>query len=277
MRTPRTSAAALIFGMALLAAGCRAGPADSGSVLADSGSGTPVAEPSLDLERVRAMLLGDPPYPSGWEESVDATMEMLVTAMQEMQVPDVAGLDEAAAACATWRPMVGNTLWATGALLERHVFVSHVAALAQVAPVEIRPAAEGALAISAAGAAEQLKSSGDPAIVSRYPDEAVETIGLWAVAHCDMEVVAEEAPDTEGWTPEEIAQSCTWDREWLEDAQEEYRAGPGNGLYAEHPHVLEVTVATFPYPAWHRFARVDNGAEPPTFEVEPIPGSFCDV
>jgi hypothetical protein len=276
MRTPRTSAAALIVGIALLATGCRAGLADSGSGLA-AGSGTPVAEPSLDLERVRAMLLGDPPYPSGWEESVDATMEMLATAMEEMRVPDVTGLDEVAAACSTWRPLVGNTLWATGALLERHVFVSHVAALAQVAPVEIRPAAQEALAISAAGAAEQLKSSGDAAIVSRYPVEAVGTIGLWAVAHCDIEVVAEEAPDTEGWTAEEIAQSCTWDREWLEDAQEEYRAGAGNGLYAEHPHVLEVTVDTFPYPAWHRLARVDNGAEPPTFEVEPIPGSFCDV
>lgn len=270
MRTSRTSVAALIVGIALLATGCRAGPGDSGS-------GTPVAAPSLDLEQVRAMLLGDPPYPSGWEASVDATMDMLVAAMEELRVPDVTGLDEVAAACATWRPMVGKTLWATGALLERHVFVSHVAALAQVAPVEIRPAVEDALAISAAGAAEQLKSRGDAAIVSRYPDESVETIGLWAAAHCDIPLVAEEAPDTEGWTAEQIAQSCTWDREWLEDAQEAYRAGPGNGSYAEHPHALEVTVESHFYPAWHRLARVDNRAVPPTFEVEPIPGSFCDV
>jgi hypothetical protein len=270
MRTSRTSVAALIVGIALLTTGCRAG-------LADSGSGTPVAAPSLDLERVRAMLLGDPPYPSGWEESVDATMDALLASLEDMQVPEVTGLDEVAASCATWRPLVGRVLWGTGALLERHVFVSHAAALARVAPDEIRPAAEDALEIAAAAAAEQMTSGGDPAIISRYPAEAVETIGLWAVAHCELPVVAEAAPDTEGWSADEIAQSCTWDREWLADAQQEYRAGAGNGLYAEHPHALEVTVDTFFYPAWHRLARVDNRADPPTFEVKPIPNSFCDV
>jgi hypothetical protein len=173
--------------------------------------------------------------------------------------------------------MVGNTHWATGALLERQAFIAHAAQLARVAPDEIRAAAEEALATSSAAAAEQMTSGGDPAIVSRFPREAVETIGLWAVEHCHLPIEADEAPDTDGWTDDEIAQSCTLDREWLQDAQEEYRAGPGDGRYAEHPHVLEVTLEIFPYPAWHRLARVDNRVEPPTFEVEPIPGAFCDV
>ena len=63
---------------------------------------------------------------------------------------------------------------------------------------------------------------------------------------------------------------------WLENGQQEYFEGPGQGLYAEHPHVLEVALEIFAYPAWHRLV-VDNRADPPRSRVEPIPGSFCDV
>ena len=114
-------------------------------------------------------------------------------------------------------------------------------------------------------------------MVSRFPDDAVRTIGLWAVEHCDIPIEPDDAPNTEGWTDDEIAQSCTWDREFLENGQEAFRDGPGEGRYAQHPHALEVTVEAFAYPAWHRLTAVDNEADPPTFEVEPIPGAFCDV
>ncbi len=244
-----------------------------------SPSGVATSSPfgNVDLDALRHALLGDPPYPSGAEERVDQLMAEIEAALDGMSLPDVSGMDAEEAACATWSPLVGNTDYANGAFLERHFFVAHVAALTEVAPDEIRPAAEEATAVSSAAVAEQLKEDGDPAIISRAPDEEMRTIGLWAVEHCDLPVEAEDAPNTEGWTDEHIAQSCTWDRQWLEDGQEEYFAGPGDGRYAEHPHVLEVTVEIFPYPAWHRLAGVDNESEPPTFRVEPIPGAFCDM
>ena len=260
----------------MLVTGCLAGPGFSPSSSAP-GSGVPVGElGNLDVEQLREALLGEPPYPSGWEEQVDELIGEITALLEEIRVPDVTGLDEVDAACATWRPLVGNTDWATGALVERQSFIAHVAALAQVAPTEVRPAAEDALVISSAAAAEQIVADGDPAVISRFPEEAVRTIGLWAVANCDLPIEADEPPDTRGWTRDEIAQACTWDREWLENAQEDYVEGPGQGRYAEHPHELEVTLETFSHPAWHQLA-LDNRADPPTFEVEPIPGSFCDV
>jgi hypothetical protein len=282
MRLPRSGGSALIMGVALLISGCQARPASSGASPSSvsstaAGSGTPVALPgNLDLEQLREALLGEPPYPSGWEAEVDEMIEMVVGLLEQIRVPDVTGLGAVDAGCATWQPLVGNTQWATGALVERQAFIAHVAAMADVAPMEIRAAAEGALAVSAAAAAEQMVAGGDPAIVSRSPDEDMETIGLWAVANCDLPIEADDPPDTDGWTVDEIAQSCAWDLEWLENAQEEYRAGPGQGRYAEHPHQLEVTLDIFVYPAWHRLV-VDNRADPPTFEAEPIPGAFCDV
>jgi hypothetical protein len=282
VRATRFAPWASIVVAAVLVTGCRAvaGPSPSQpaseSPAASASSASSAAAGTLDLEQLRQALLGDPPYPSGYEAEVDEMIEMVSDLLDEIRVPDVSSMDAVEGACAVWQPMVGNTGWATGALLERQSFIAHVAALAAIAPVEIRTAAEGALAISTAAAAEQLVSGGDPAIVSRAPDDDVETIGLWAVANCDLPIEADDPPDTDGWTADEIAQSCTWDREWLQDAQEEYRAGPGDGRYAEHPHQLEVTLEIFAYPAWHELV-VDNGADPPTFRVEPIRGAFCDV
>ncbi len=84
------------------------------------------------------------------------------------------------------------------------------------------------------------------------------------------------AGHTEGWTEEDIEYSCDLDRSGLERGQEEFRAGPGEGRYAVHPHLLEVTLPIFLYPAWHRLVNADNASDPPRFEVAPIPGSFCD-
>ena len=277
MRTRRLTNIAVIVTAALLATGCRAGSAPSPTATV-AGSGVPIGEAgNLDLDQMRAALLGEPPYPSGWEAQVDEMISELSASLDRIRVPDVSGLDPPEAACTVWRPLVGNTDWAVGAVLERQVFIAHAAVLARVGPGEIRPAAEEALAVAGAAAAEQMVPDGDRAIVSRYPKDAIRTIGLWAVEHCDLPVAADDAPDTEGWTDEEIAQSCAWDREWLENGQEEYRAGPGNGGYAEHPHELEVTLDFFVYPAWHRLARVNNDVNPPTFTVEPIRDAFCDV
>jgi hypothetical protein len=240
-------------------------------------TGVPVgALGNVDVERLREAFLGEPPYPSGWEAQVDELVATISRLLEDLRVPDVTGLSESEAACAVWQPLVGRTLWSTGALLERQFFVAHLTALADVAPPEIRDAAGEALRISAEAAAEQLRRDGDRAVISRVPREAMRAIGLWAVEHCDLPVRSEEPPDTDGWTAEEIAQSCAWDHDWLVDAQKEYLAGPGNGAYAVHPHQLEVTLEIFVYPAWHRLADVDNAADPPTFIVEPIPGSFCD-
>lgn len=283
MPTRRTFQPALVLGAALLVTGCRVVPGSqpappSSPRASTAASDAPAgAHGNVDLEGLRVVLLGEPPYPSGWEAEVDEMIELIATGLDAIEVPDVTGLDDAEAACATWQPMVGNTGWATGALLERQAFIAHVAQLAQVAPAEIRPAADGALTISSSAAAEQMTADGDPAIVSRSPREDMETIGLWAVEHCDLPIEADAAPNTDGWTDDQITQSCTWDREWLQDAQEEYRQGPGHGRYAEHPHQLEVTLEIFAYPAWHRLVGVDNRANPPTFDVEPIPGAFCDV
>lgn len=241
-----------------------------------AGSGVPLADlMTIELEELRTALLGEEPYPSAWEAQVDELIMELRGYIEETRVPNVTGMDPVAASCALWTPLVGNSQWATGAFLERQMFIAHVAGLAQVAPDEIRPAAQKAFAVAAAGAAEQMKPEGDRAIVSEHPYDAIETIGRWAVAHCQIPVQAAEPPDTEGWTEEQLVQSCEWDRSWLEDAQEEYRTGPGHGLYAEHPHLLEVTIPTYAYTNWHR-AVVDNAANPPTLRVEPIPGSICD-
>ena len=241
------------------------------------GSGVPVGDlGNVDVEQLRQALLGDPPYPAGWEAEVDRLVAEVAHALEAMRVPNVSGMSSAEAACGVWEPLVGNTLWATGALLERQVFIAHVATLAGVAPDSIQPAAREALAISAAAAAEQLAPSGDPAVISRRPTEAVREIGLWAVEHCVLPVEAEEAPDADGWTADDIAFSCDLDRRGLEQGQEEYRTGPGKGQYAEHPHVLEVSLDFFVYPAWHHIVAVDNQADPPTYRLAPIPGSFCD-
>ncbi|HEY8178612.1 MAG TPA: hypothetical protein VIH19_08475 [Candidatus Limnocylindria bacterium] len=241
------------------------------------GSGVPVGNlGNVDAEQLRQALLGDPPYPAGWEAEVDRLVAEVAHALEAVRVPNVRGMSSAEAACGVWEPLVGNMLWATGALLERQVFIAHVATLARVAPDIIQPAAREALAISAAAAAEQLTPGGDPAVISRRPTEAVRAIGLWAVEHCALPVEAEEAPDTDGWTADDIAFSCDLDRRGLEQGQEEYRSGPGKGLYAEHPHVLEVSVDYFVYPAWHHIVAVDNQADPPRYRLAPIPGSFCD-
>ena len=156
------------------------------------------------------------------------------------------------------------------------MFIAHVATLAGVAPDSIQAAAREALAISAEAAAEQMQPSGDPAVISRRPTEAVRQIGLWAVEHCALSVEAEEAPDTASWSADDIAFSCDLDQRSLERGQDEYRSGPGRGRYAEHPHVLEVTLDIFVYPAWHAIVAVDDEAGAPTYRVAPIPGSFCD-
>lgn len=240
------------------------------------GSGVPLGEVmTVSLEQLRDALLGEKPYPSGWEAQVDELIADMRQQIEEIRVPDVTGMDAAAASCTLWNPLVGNTHWATGAFLERQVFIAHVAELARVAPGEIRFAADEASAIAAAAAAEQMKPNGDTTLVSRHPSAAIEVLGRWAVEHCEVPATAAEAPDTRGWTDADRTQSCDLDREGLANAQDEYRAGPGKGLYAEHPHLLEVTVRTYAYPSWHR-SVVDNAADPPSLRVEPIPGGPCD-
>ena len=212
--------------------------------------------------------------PEGWEDEVDEIMAMLEEGLANIRVPAVEGLAADEATCQTWRPLVGNQVWAIGALLERQVFIAHLAQLASVSPAEIRPDAEEALRVSSAAAAEQLTPDGDPEVISRWPREELRRIGLWAVDHCELPVEAEEAPDTEDWTDEDIEYSCDLDRSLLERAMEEYREQTGE--YAAHPHQLEVSLEVVAYPAWHRIASVDNEARRPTFSVEPIPDAFCD-
>lgn len=228
-------------------------PQPSSASAAPGGGGPRVIDlVEVDLELVRQLLLGDPPYPSGWEESANRLADSVTAAFENTRVPDVAGLEPARAACKTWSPMVGNTDWATGAFVERGLFLAHVRWLAQVGPVEVSSVASNAAEVVARGFEAQTHPSESPDVIGQYPENEVRLIGLWAVEHCDLPVEADEPPDTEGWTEDEIAQSCTWDREWLENAQQEYFDGPGQPLYAEHPHVLEVTLEIFAYPAWHR-------------------------
>ena len=228
----------------------------------------------VDLEAIRAALVGPSPVPEGWEDEVDELMAMLEEALASIRLPVVDGLTAEEAACATWRPLVGKQLWATGALFERQVFIAHLAQLASVAPDAIRSDADEALRVSSAAAAEQLTPGGDSAVVSRAPREELRHIGMWMVDHCELPIEADGAPDTTDWTDEDLAYSCDLDRSSLERAMEEYLEETGE--YATHPHQLEVSLEVAVYPAWHQIASVDNQASPPTFSVEPIPDAFCD-
>jgi hypothetical protein len=269
-----------LLACAAVLAGCgdSAGTADApGSTTSATASGVPIGEfGNVSPEDLRQALLGDPPYPPGWEDQVDELVADVSRLLDGLRVPSTSEMSAAEASCAVWQPLVGHTLWATGAFVERQFFIAHVATLAGVAPREIRDAAGDALAISAAAAATQMTPDGDPEVISRRPVDAIREIGLWAVEHCALPIEAEPAPDTSGWTADDIAWSCDLDRRLLEEGQEDYLAGPGHGRYAEHPHTLEVTLEAFVYPAWHRLASVDNDADPPTFTVEPIPDAFCD-
>jgi len=247
-------------------------PASIGSAPSSSPpAGTPI---DVDLEAIRAALIGPSPVPEGWANEVDEIMAMIEDGLADVRLPAIEGLAAEEAACATWTPLVGHQLWAAGAILERQVFTAHLAQLVGVAPAAIRPNAEEALRITSAAAAEQLAPGGDPAVIGRVARPALRTIGLWAVDHCELPVEADDAPDTADWTDEDIAYSCELDRSLLERAMRDYRDQTGE--YATHPHALEVSLESVAYPAWHRIAAVDNEASPPTFSIEPIPGAFCD-
>jgi hypothetical protein len=275
MATPLASAspaAASVEPPSPSAASAAASPTDPAAADASpAGEEIPV-----DLDAVRAALLGPSPVPEDWAEEVDEIMAMIESALDDLRLPAVHGLDAQQAACTTWQPLVGHQSWVTGALLERQVFVAHLAQLASVAPEEIRPNAEEALRVGSAAAAAQLSPDGDREVISLAPREELRAIGLWAVEHCDLPVLAEEAPDTSEWSEEDITYSCGLDRSSLERAMEEYREGPGDGAYAAHPHELEVSLDFVVYPMWHRIASIDNAASPPTYTVEPIDEAFCD-
>src|SRR5688572_12516630 len=254
------------------AASAAASPTDPASADA-SPAGEEIA---VDLDAVRAALLGPSPVPEDWAEEVDEMMAMIESALADLRLPAVESLADQEAACATWQPLVGHQTWVTGALLERQVFIAHLAQLASVAPEVIRPDAEEALRVASAAAAAQLTPDGDPEVISEAPRDELQAIGMWAVEHCTLPVEAEEAPDTTDWSEEDIAYSCDLDRSSLERGMEEYREGPGDGAYATHPHQLEVSLEFIVYPAWHEITAVDNDADPPTFAVAPIEGGFCD-
>src|SRR5574338_464886 len=188
----------------LLAGAVVAGCTGSGAGSASSPGSPSVVPADAMLERLRVALLGEPPFPSGWEEQVDDLIANIEARMEELQVPDTSGMDPARAACALWLPLVGNTDWATGAFLERQFFIAHLAAMSAKPPDEIRDAVDGALSISTAAAAEQVRPGGDSAIISRRPGDEIRAIGLWAVDNCDIPVVADEAPNTEGWTDDDV-------------------------------------------------------------------------
>ncbi len=240
---------------------------------AASGVGTSI---DIDLDAIRAGLLGPSPVPEGWEEQVDEIMDDIESALRDFRLPSVAGMSDEQAACATWGPLVGRLSWATGALVERQVMIAHLAQLADVAPAAIDADASEALQVVSVAAAEQFDPDGDSDVISSAPDEAFRGIGLWALEHCELPVQAEEAPDTEDWTEEDIAYSCDLDRSSLERGMEEFVDGPGDGRHATHPHELEISLEFFVYPAWHRIAVEDDEAGEPTYTVEPIPGGFCD-
>jgi hypothetical protein len=230
----------------------------------------------IDLEAIRTALIGPSPVPEGWEEEVDELIATIEAAVDAVRLPDIGGMTADEAACATWVPLLGKLGWATGAVLERQVFIAHLGQLASVAPAAIAGDVEDALEVTSAAAAEQMKPDGDREVVARAPTESLRAIGRWAVASCSLPVAAEPDPNTEDWTDEEIAYSCSLDRDLLLDAQEEFREGPGEGRYATHPHELEVSLDFFVYPAWHQIVDVDNDADPPTFAVVPIDRAFCD-
>lgn len=273
--------------LAALAAGCTApgvsapdnGPASArpASVPAPSASPSPSstdARTGLDTEALRQALLGPSPVPPEQEDFVDEVMAVLDRALEEL--PPTDGLPADEAACATWRPLVGKLRWVGGAVVERQIALAHLGQLASVAPDAIRPAAEEAVRIAARAAREQLVPDGDMAIVNTIPGGELRSIGAWALEHCELDVPAEADPDTEDWTEADFEYSCELDRSLLERGMDEYRDGPGNGAYATHPHELELHLEYFGYPAWHRLGAVDNEAEPPTFEIEPIAGGHCD-
>ncbi|HTE66753.1 MAG TPA: hypothetical protein VK736_10920, partial [Candidatus Binatia bacterium] len=123
----RLASTALIMTAMLLATGCRSASPPSPTPTA-AGSGVPIGElGNLDLDQMRAALLGEPPYPSGWEAQVDEMVSELSASFDRIRVPDVSGLNPTEAACTVWRPLVGNTDWAVGAILERQVFIAHAA------------------------------------------------------------------------------------------------------------------------------------------------------
>lgn len=282
-----------IFGLlfaALLASCARFGAPTSSEPPTPTASSAPVAvpveEPSATArstaqpgelpgsEEIRAALLGPSPVPSEWAAIVHDIVATLEEAVGDL--PSVAGMPPEEAACETWKPLVGRLHWVGGAVVERQVAIAHLAQLVAVAPDPIRPAAEDALRIASRAAAEQLQPGGDMEVVGTVPREELRTIGTWALERCDLQAVAEPDPDTEGWTEEDHDYSCGLDRSALERGMEQFRAGPGNGRYPTHPHEIELSVEYFVYPSWHRLATVNNDVEPPTFEVEPIPGSHCD-
>jgi len=285
MRAPSRAGIAVVVVILSACARFASSPAESPSTRAPDPSVTPApiesavppsagAAIDIDLEAIRAALIGPSPVPDGWADEVDGIMAMLENELADVRLPAIDGLAAEEAACATWSPLVGNQLWAAGAILERQVFIAHLAQLVGVAPVAIRPDAEEALRVTSTAAAEQLASDGDPAVISRVPRLELRTIGLWAVDHCELPSEADDAPDTTDWSEEDIAYSCELDRSLLERAMKDYRDQEGE--YATHPHALEVLLESFAYPAWHRIASVDNDASPPAFTIEPIPGAFCD-
>jgi hypothetical protein len=229
-----------------------------------------------DLQALRDALLGPSPVPSGWAAEVDELIAEVEAALASAEVPTMEGQSAEDAACSTWQPLVGHLDWATGAFVERRVLLAHLAQLTAVAPDAIREPAAAALEVVSAAAAAQLTPDGDAAAISRAPRDEFRAIGSWALEHCELEVVADAPPDTEGWTDDEVQYSCDLDRDLLARAQGEFRDGPGEGRFATHPHELEIALEFFVYPAWHRITSVDNEATPPTADVEPIPGSFCD-
>lgn len=294
---PVTGLLAIVVAITLPGCGRLAGtPAASGPVRDDASaaatasvppstvpepSDTPAASESgatidVDLDAIRAGLLGPSPVPEGWEEQVDEIMDDIESALRDLRLPSVDGMPDEQAACATWEPLVGRLSWATGALVERQVLLAHLAQLADVAPAAIDADATEALRVVSVAAAEQFDPDGDPDVISSAPDEAFRVIGLWALEQCELPVQAEEAPDTEEWTEEDIAYSCDLDRSSLERGMEEFVDGPGDGRNATHPHELEISLEFFVYPAWHRIAVEEADAGEPTHAVEPIPGGFCD-
>jgi hypothetical protein len=137
----------------------------------------------VDLEAIRAALIGPSPVPAGWEAEIDELIVAIEAALANYRLPDTAGLDREAASCATWTPLVGRQSWAAGALLERQIFVGHLAQLASAAPDEIRSASLIALRVSSAAAAEQLKPDGNREVLRQVPRDELLEIGLWALEH----------------------------------------------------------------------------------------------
>ena len=164
-------------------------PATAGASVATASGGRPIGElGNLDGSDLRRSLLGEPPYPSGWEAEVDRLVTEAQRLLDTTRLPDVTGLDSTDAACAVWAPLVGNTRYAVGAFVERQFFVAHMALLRQVAPPELRAVSEDAYAVSATAAAEQMRPGGDPSIVSRSPDAAIRAIDQWATDRCNLPV-----------------------------------------------------------------------------------------